>query len=73
MAKKADAGHALQTFVVELGVPDKLTLDRSKEQNSPGTKFMECFRRNDIFLTRTKPEIPNQNTSEGVIREVRRR
>ena len=31
MAKKADMGQALKTFVVELGVSKKLTVDGSKE------------------------------------------
>ena len=73
MAKKADAGQALKTFVMELGVPEELTVDGSKEQNIPGTEFVKCFWRNDISLTRTDPERPNQNPSEGLIREVQRR
>ena len=42
MAKKAGAGQALQTFVMELGVPEELVIDGSKEQNAPGTEFMNC-------------------------------
>ena len=72
MAKKTDAGQALQTFVMELDVPEELTVDESIEQNIPGTEFMKCCWRNDISLTRTKPEIPNHNPAEVVIREVRR-
>ena len=64
MAKKDDARQALKTFVMELGVPEELTVDESKEQNSPGTDFMKCFRRNYILLTRTDPERPNQNPAE---------
>ena len=73
MARKADAGQALKTFVMELGVPDELTIYGSKEQNMPGTVFMKCCRKNDIKVTTTEPERPNQNPAEGVIREVRRR
>ena len=73
MARKADAGIALKTFVLELGVPEELTIDGSLEQNKPGTEFSKCCRRNDIKVTRTEPERPNQNPAEGVIREVRRR
>ena len=40
MAKNSDAGQALKTFVMELGVPEELTVDGSKEQKSPGTEFM---------------------------------
>ena len=39
MAKKDDAGKSLRTFVTELGVPEELTVDGSKEQKSPGTEF----------------------------------
>jgi hypothetical protein len=31
MARKADAGIALKTFITELGVPESLTIDGSKE------------------------------------------
>jgi hypothetical protein len=73
MASKKDAGQALKTFVLELGVPAELTIDGSMEQTKPGTEFSKCCRRNDIKVTRTEPERPNQNPAEGVIREVRRR
>jgi hypothetical protein len=73
MQKKSDAGQALKTFVRELGVPEELTIDGSKEQNKPGTDFMKCCRRNDIKVKTTEPEHPNHNPAEGVIREVRRR
>jgi hypothetical protein len=73
MATKADAGQALKTFVLEMGVPAELTIDGSKEQNNPGTDFMHCCRKNDIKVNRTEPERHNQNPAEGVIREVRRR
>jgi hypothetical protein len=73
MARKADAGLALKFFIMEFRVPDDLTIDGSKEQNSKGIEFMKSCRRNDIQITRTEPERPNQNPAEGVIREVRRR
>ena len=40
MAKKTDKGQTLKTFVMELVVPEELTIDGSKEKNSPGTEFM---------------------------------
>jgi hypothetical protein len=73
MARKKDAGQALKTFVLELGVPEELTVDGSKQQTMPGTEFMKCCRRNDIKAHRIEPERPNQNPAEGVIWEVRRR
>ena len=73
MAKKADAEQALKTFVMELGDPEEVRVDGLKYQNHPGTEFMKCCWRNYILLTRTEPERPNQNPSEEVIREPRRR
>jgi hypothetical protein len=73
MVRKADAGLALNSFIIEFRVPEDLTIDGSKKQNSKGTEFMESCRRNKIQVTRTEPERPNQNPGEGVIREVRRR
>ena len=72
MFNKSDMVQALKTIVTELGVPEELAVDGSKEDTSPGTEFMKCCRRNDIPLTRTKPERPNHNPAERVIREVRR-
>ena len=37
IAKKADAVQVIKTFLMELGVPEELTVNGSKEQNSPGT------------------------------------
>ena len=45
MARKAAAVQTLKTFVMELGVPEELTVDGSKEHNSPGTEFMIFPRR----------------------------
>jgi hypothetical protein len=73
MARKADTGLALKSFIMEFGVPDDLTIDGSKEQNSKGTELMKSCRRNNIRVTRTELEQPNQNPAEGAIREVRRR
>jgi hypothetical protein len=62
MARKKDAGQALKIFVLELGVPEDLTIDGLKEQTMPGTECMKCCRRNDIKVHRTEPERPNQNS-----------
>ena len=71
MNKKSDVGQAPKTFVMDLGVPEEPTVNEPKKHNSQGTEFMKFFRRNDILLTRTKPERPNHNPAEGVIREFR--
>jgi hypothetical protein len=67
MARKADTGLALKTFIMELEVPEDLTIHGSNEQNSKGTEFMKSCRRNGIRVTRTESERPNQNPAEGVI------
>jgi hypothetical protein len=71
MARKADAGLALKSFIMEFGDPDDLTIDGSKEHNLKGTEFMKNCRRNNIQVTRTEAERRNQNPAEGVIPEVR--
>ena len=40
MDKKADTGQALKTLVMEIGVPEELTVDWSKEKYSPGNELM---------------------------------
>ena len=52
MAKKYDVGQALNTFVMELGVPEELAVDGLKDQNTTGTEFMKFFWRNEILLIR---------------------
>jgi hypothetical protein len=59
MARKADAGLALKSFIMEFGVPEDLTTDGSKEQNSKRTEFMKSCRRDNIQVTRTEQEHPH--------------
>ncbi len=73
MASKKDAGIALRTFIMDLGVPEHLTVDGSKEQTGKQTEFVKQCRKHDITLIRTEPERSNQNPAEGVIREIRKR
>jgi hypothetical protein len=72
-ARKADTGLALESFIMDFRVPEDLTIDGSKKQNSKGTVFMKNCRRIKIRVTRTEPERSDQNPAEGVIREVRQR
>ena len=59
MDKKYDAGQALKTLLMELVIPEELTVDGPKEQKIPGTEFIKCCQRNDILLTRTETERPS--------------
>ena len=67
MARKSYAGIALKTLITDIVFPERLTIDGSKNYNAPGTEFMKICRRNDIQVTRTEPEHPNQNPAETVI------
>ena len=73
MDTKKKAGEALHIFCQEFGVPDRLTFDGSKEQTGKGTEFMKQVRKNNIDFHVIEPERHNQNASEGVIQEVRRK
>ena len=64
---------ALKEFIMELGVPEELTFDGSKEQTLPGTEFVKQCWQNNISAHRTELQRPNQNPAEGVIRAVRRK
>ena len=46
---------------MELGVPEELMVDGSKDKNSPGTEFMKFCQKNDISLKRTETERKIQN------------
>jgi hypothetical protein len=68
MASKGQTGEALKTFVLELGVPEELTFDGSKEQTNRDADFMKCHCKNNISVhRRTEPERLNQNPAEDVI------
>jgi hypothetical protein len=73
MATKKDADLTPMEFCHEVGVLDALTIDGSMQQDAAGTEFMKNYRKNDIRVTGTVPECPNQNPAEGDIREVRRK
>ena len=41
MEKKSEAGEQLKQFIIDLGVPEHLTTDGSKEQTKKRTEFMK--------------------------------
>ena len=73
MDSKGKAGDALRLFCQELGVPEKLTFDGSKEQTEKNTQFMKQIRTHNIDYHISEPNLHNQNPVEGVIRELRRK
>ena len=73
MTTKRDAGKALRTFIHEYGVPTYLTFDGAPEQVGENTLFMDQVRKNGIDYHISAPGCPNQNSAEGVIRELRKK
>jgi hypothetical protein len=72
MASKSRAGEALKMFVLELGVPEELTINGSKEQTKPNTDFMKVAPRTTSVHTGLSAGATESNPAEGVIWEVRR-
>ena len=66
--KKSHYGDGLSEFIMDCGLPLKMTFDGSKEQTLPGTDFMKKIRKYDIDYHISEPDRPNQNPAEGVIR-----
>ena len=73
MDSKGKAGDALRLFCQEFGVPEKLTVDGSKEQTGKNTQFMKQVRKHDINYHIIEPDSPNQNPCEHTIGELRRK
>lgn len=71
--KKEDCHAALKSFILEHGAPDKMISDGSKEQTGRNSKFQATLRKNRIASEVTQTHRPNQNPSETVIRELRKR
>ena len=57
--RKLYSGIALKTFITELGVPGRITIDSYKEHNAPGTDFMKIFQRNNNQVKITEKELLN--------------
>ena len=73
MDSKGKAGDALRLFCTEFGIPYDLTFDGSKEQTKKNTTFMKEIRKHGIDYHISEPEMHNQNSAEGVIREIRKK
>jgi hypothetical protein len=70
METKRYAGKALKEFINEIGIPELLTFDGSKEQTAKNSEFMQTVRKYDIDYHISKPYQPKQNPAERVIREL---
>ena len=73
MDRKGKSGEALRVFYQEFVVPERLTMDGTKEQIGSNSEFMHHIRKNGIDFHFIEPERHNQNPEEGVIRDIRRK
>ena len=73
MDTKAKAGDALNEFITDFGVSDKVVMDGVSEQTGRKTMFMQQIRKHHIDFHVTEPERYNQSKAEGVIREIRKK
>jgi hypothetical protein len=73
LSTKAHAYRALQSFVDEIGIPNKLVLDGAGEQVGPKSEFVSITHKLHIPLKQTEAYTPRQNRAEFVIGELKRR
>ena len=58
MTTKADAGRVLQVLAEDVGVPNHILVDGSKEQTGPNTMFMKTVRWLKMKIRNTEPYSP---------------
>ena len=66
-------GQTLIDFIHDFGVPQDLTFDGHKSQVSAGSLFMRTIKKYHIKFHVSEPRKPEQNPSDGGIRELKRR
>jgi hypothetical protein len=70
MVRKSEAGYALQELIHDIGIPKHIHTDDAKELTL-GTWKKVC-QEHGIAMSNTEPHTPQQNRTEGVIKEVKR-
>ena len=73
ISKKSDCHEALDKFIRDYGTPDSIKMDCSKEQTGQHTTFQKILKKYNIPSVVSEPDRPNQNPSEGTIREIRKK
>jgi hypothetical protein len=71
--RKSQAGEALGTMIDEIGIPDKIVFDGTKEQTGKRSEFMRLVHKNRISHWQTEPYSTWQNRAEDQIRKIQRR
>ena len=67
MKSKRDCHVALKCFNQDIGVPNEITLDGSKEQTGPKSSFVKQLHFCNTKIHRIEPYTPNQNFAETMI------
>lgn len=73
ISSKSLAGNALQLFIDDIGIPNKMIVDGGKEQVGPNTEFAKTLRKVRCKLRQTEPYTSKQNRAEYYIGELKRR
>ena len=73
VAKGDEVGQTLLNFVHDYGAPEHLTFDGAQVQVGKNTLFQKTLRKHHIDYHGSSPRRPNENPTEGFIREIRRR
>ena len=73
MDTKKKVGQALRVFCQEFGVSERLTMDGAPDQVGRNSAFMKEVQKQEIDFQVIEPECHNQNSAEGIIREIRRK
>lgn len=72
-ANDENVGPTMKAFISDYGIPEHLTMDGAAVQKGHQTEFMKTIRRAEIKHHISHPYRPDQNPSEGGIREIKRR
>ena len=72
-ANNENIGHILGEFISESGVPEHLTFEGAAVLVGSKTIFQNHVKNHVIQTQRSAPMRPNENPSEGSVREVKRK
>ena len=66
-------GHSLQSLIHDYGAPAHLTLEGAAEHVGNNTLVMKTLRKYEVSYHIPSPPRPNENPSEGSIRQIKHR
>ena len=71
-ADNENVGNSMKAFVSDYGAPEHLTYDGAAVQVGNKTTFQKTLRRYEIKSKVSAPRRPNENPSEGSIRDIKK-